>query len=665
MKRRLLTFMVIFFSFIPLVLSKEIETARVSTTIGLILRSEPRSGSMKKLTMPYNSIIEVVSTGSAGSGCEKAWVEVLYNNQIRGYACSTYLSDFKKVTISDEPPVEEPSTYQTDEEFFEYLKKEGFPNSYWEKLNNLRKIHPNWVFKASKTKYTWQAGLNEQDVTGRSLLSVNNTGINRGDEGYLSTRTGHYTWETDTFKPFDGSTWKQVNRETLAYYMDPRNFLTERTIFMFETLKYDKNNHTVKTVETILSSAFLKQYAPLFMKAAEETGVSPLYLAALSRQEVGTSSTNIVTNGKAGVIEGVNYTGYYNFFNIGASSSNNPKLMSLKSAKNKGWNTPEKAIVGGAWFIVSGYINAGQDTSYYQKFNFSANATKAIWHQYCTNVNALQGPAGTTFLAYLNAGIIDHPIVFNIPVFEGMPEKTSLPPLGNPNNWLKELKINDVNLSGFSGSKTEYEITIPSSILKIEAATVNSKAKVTGLGTFTVNEDSSVYDIIVTAANGDKKTYTVKVNKVEVLEQDVLLDDVMKASGYVVNNNKLQNISLGTNVPGLINKIVKDNLGVSVNVKENNNVVKTTGTITTGDIVTITSKNETRVYEVIIFGDITGTGQIGIVDLGAVQKHLLNVKKLTGAELLAADINKDGKVNIVDLGMIQKHLLKISYIEQS
>lgn len=58
-------------------------------------------------------------------------------------------------------------------------------------------------------------------------------------------------------------------------------------------------------------------------------------------------------------------------------------------------------------------------------------------------------------------------------------------------------------------------------------------------------------------------------------------------------------------------------------------------------------------------GDTNGDGKITIVDLARVQKHLLKVSTLSGADELAADTNGDGSVTIVDLARIQKHLLKL------
>jgi len=54
-------------------------------------------------------------------------------------------------------------------------------------------------------------------------------------------------------------------------------------------------------------------------------------------------------------------------------------------AYKEGWDTPEKAIIGGAQFIASSYINSSiykQDTLYKMRWN-PANPTV---HQYATDI---------------------------------------------------------------------------------------------------------------------------------------------------------------------------------------------------------------------------------------------------------------------------------------
>ena len=85
-----------------------------------------------------------------------------------------------------------------------------------------------------KTKNNWKDTLKNQNVAGRSTYQSTSS----SSQGYLSTEEGFYDWYTDKFKAQDASTWFQANSETIAYYLDPRNFLTEDGIFMFEDLNY-------------------------------------------------------------------------------------------------------------------------------------------------------------------------------------------------------------------------------------------------------------------------------------------------------------------------------------------------------------------------------------------------------------------------------------------
>ena len=74
----------------------------------------------------------------------------------------------------------------------------------------------------------------------------------------------------------------------------------------------------------------------------------------------------------------------------------------------------------------------------------------------------------------------------------------------------------------------------------------------------------------------------------------------------------------------------------------------------TGDIVSITSNGETKMYSIVIKGDVNGNGTIDVFDLLRVQKQLLKSLSLNNSEYKACDINKDGEVTILDLLLVQK-----------
>ncbi len=591
----------------------------------------------------------------------------------------------------------------TDAEFDAYLTNQGFPDTYKTKLKEIHKKHPTWVFIGTKTKYTWANAMKAQDEfsenskdtsPGNSFLNVNPTRVAEGLEGYLSTQPNDYSYYTNKFVPHDGLYWYQANSAAIAHYMDPRNYLSESALFMFEDLTYDSSYQTEATVKTVLSSDFLKQYSAYFMEAAIKYNVSPIFLASLVKQEVGTGSNNICTNGKAGKLsDGIDYTGYYNFFNIGAASSSNPKLASLRQAKAYGWTTPRAAIVDGAGIISRNYIACGQYTLYYQKYNFAPTATKEMWHQYTTNINSLESQSVSTFNSYKALNVAEKAFKFDIPIFTSMPASTPLPKKGNPNNYLKTLKVNGLAVSNFDGAKNNQSITIPyADKVSITGTLVASTSTVTGLDTFTMTGNTVTKNVVVTSANGVPKTYVLTITmqpnpntntggsgdtttpdnptdgtntNTNTNTNTYTVANVISSSTYKTDNTYLWNITYGTSVSTIVNKLKTYNSAASITVNDKNNKVKTSGTIGTGDKVIINTGSETKTLSIVIYGDTSGDGKISGIDLLNMQKHILGVVKLSGPYLKSADTSKDGKISGIDLLNMQKHILGKLVISQS
>ena len=81
-------------------------------------------------------------------------------------------------------------------------------------------------------------------------------------------------------------------------------------------------------------------------------------------------------------------------------------------------------------------------------------------------------------------------------------------------NALSELKVDGTIISGFSASKTSYTLSnISKESINITATANDSKAKVSGTGSKTLKYGENTFNIIVTAENGSKKTYTIIINK--------------------------------------------------------------------------------------------------------------------------------------------------------
>ena len=72
--------------------------------------------------------------------------------------------------------------------------------------------------------------------------------------------------------------------------------------------------------------------------------------------------------------------------------------------------------------FASKYINANQNTLYYQKFNVSPDAVYPIYtHQYMTNIRAHSQEAYSIYKSYKNNNLLNNTYEFLIPVYNNMP----------------------------------------------------------------------------------------------------------------------------------------------------------------------------------------------------------------------------------------------------
>lgn len=507
------------------------------------------------------------------NGKKTTWYAIKFDYAAREYTGYVVSACFNKKTYS----------YNDDSSFEESVK--SFPDSYKPFLRRLHAIHPNWNFKPDFTNLDFYASISAESQKYQSAIS------------YLYPSLFYRDKDNPNGIIVDGKSWYAPCFDAVAYYLDPRNFLTEKNIFMFESLIYNANQDAL--VNGILKGSFMdstftedgytKTYSNAFIEAAKESGVSSTHLASRALQEMGYK----MSSAASGTVPG--YEGYYNFYNIGAYSGENNYILGLQRAVKEGWNTRQKAITGGAKFISSNYVNNGKDTLYFQKFNVSSSRKTAPYtYEYMTNIMAPSSESVSIYNSYLNKGRLNDAFSFKIPVYNSM-------------------------------TKNAY--------------------KVSRTDTVGGNETD----------NGDNTENKSDDNKGETV---VSVQEKIAKSGYKITSGYLTNIALGTDMSTLRDKLTNAGAVVaSLNSAWNS---KTSGAIATGDIIEIDSKERysTVIYGDIdgdsnisvvdllyikknILGDISLSGankkaadinkdgRVDVVDLLLLKKYLLQEYSIT------------------------------------
>ncbi|MDO4608507.1 MAG: hypothetical protein Q4B40_04875 [Clostridia bacterium] len=382
------------------------QTAQI-TGDGVALRTKPSTASdstvIRRLNCNDTVTVNSQTTGqsiTAEGQTSNIWYNVTYGSDT-GYVSGIY--------------VYFPPTYEYDPDFEKNLK--NFPESYHSSLRALHAKYPNWQFVAHNVNISFKEAVEAQygvnDVTKtRKWVEINWKGDEWRDPRAYNKTTGK--WITLE------SRWTYASRAAIENYMDPRNSLTEGSIFAFMQQSYDSATQTKAVLKNVVAGTFLANgydgnadaYLDDIMEAAKQSKVNPYVLAATIIIEQGVNGTSSLISGKY-----AGYEGYYNFFNFGAYGTNVVKA-GLEYAKAQGWNSRRNAIVGGAKKYADGYISVGQDTYYYKDFNV-------------VNKNWNNQYASALYDAWTNAsrlkkGCMTNPnaaYIFKIPVYTDMPSE--------------------------------------------------------------------------------------------------------------------------------------------------------------------------------------------------------------------------------------------------
>lgn len=476
----------------------------------LNVRSGAGTGYSKTGTVSYGDSLTILSETTDSSGAK--WYKISCGS-VTGYVSAAYV----QLTSSG-------SQGSSDADFESYMTKQGFPESYKPYLRTLHEQHPKWIFTAQKLGVDWNTALKEECVVGRNL--VHSLAL----ASWKSMEKGAYDFNGGYWYGLDGS-WVAASKEIIMYYMDPRNFLNDTYIFMFENQSYDPSYQTESGVKTILADTFMSgsytcpdtkkkyTYSQTFMDAAKKSGVSPYHLASRCRNEQGVNGAPQ----SLGTVKG--YENYFNFFDIQAyaTSTMTAAEMGCKYAKTTNptyllpWTNQYKSIVGGSIFLGTGYITKGQDTLYLQKFDMVDGGNGLYYHQYMTCVFGQANEAISLKNAY-SQDILNSAMEFKIPVYNNMPDKLCPKPTssGDNNNYLKSLSVSGTSISPkfdkFTASYTA-KVNAEVSSVTVNANPLGKSAKVSGKGKVSLKTGENTVKVTCTAASGVKRTYTIKITR--------------------------------------------------------------------------------------------------------------------------------------------------------
>ena len=448
------------------------------------VRSSASTSSTLKDTLYLGTELEVLGTSASSSGCSAGWYKVKYYNGKTGYICKSLVDKYSDITKTDNTYCETlknkgfPASYCP---YLSYLHSK-YPNWNFtpEKTGITFLAAINGETGKNYTQNTYSDYLKSTTIAeagGWRVANAAYTAFMLDPRNYLNERN-IFAFEQLSYDKvnhtsnvvksiFDG-TW--LDNDTYAnYYINAGTLYNISPVHLASRTKqeggtsktYDAVSGNVSTKWSAASNVYVcssygsvsgsnfvvKSGTNLNVRKGPGTNYAKAtygnsnYVTATSNDTLSLVKTTKF-NDEKGCSAGwykVNVKkslkGIYNFYNIGAYGDN-PVIRGLAAAAGyvdeldgTPWNSQKTAIEYGAKFIANGYINKGQDTMYYQKFNTGPNNYyNKYTHQYMTNILAPASESLSAYSTYNNLKIINKAYVFKIPVYNSMPTESTTHP---------------------------------------------------------------------------------------------------------------------------------------------------------------------------------------------------------------------------------------------
>lgn len=496
-------------------------------------------------------------------------------------------------------------------------------------IQALAKAHPNWTFKLYETGLTWEATINSEYQDHAS--SIKNVVPSSYADEWICPICGRE--EQDTGR------WYCASRQAIEHIMDPRNSLNEANLFQYLQLSNDKSITKEQVAQMASKISYLnnQDIIDAIYEVANDPdyNINPFYIIGKILQEQGSGASALCSGqGYKG-----QYVGYYNLFNVGASGKGEETVIlnGLAYAQKEGWDTPKKAIMGGIG-LVKRYINRGQDTLYYQKFNVTYKPYYA--NQYAQNLLDAQSIGSILKGYYKDAELLDSSFTFVIPLYIDMPTN----PCKSPSISSTETgELAYINANG--GLKLKDEPNGNSIAIIDEGTQVLITQRATSkVGSYYWDKVSTPRGTgyMAREASDGSKTYLVVIgsNKNDnITEPD--------------SNNQI------TSEPGATVDTIKKKYSNAVIIDKDGNEITGDTLVGTGAKVKIDGVEK---YTIVKLGDASGDGKISPADYVRVKNQIMGTMQMDSITEKAADVNRDGKISPADYVQIKNHIMNTKNI---
>ena len=624
-----------------------------------------------------------------------------------------------------------------------------FPSSYQAGLNAVKRAYPNASFVYYDTGLEWSALFQAASFYYPYRCTIPNSKNSSGQYNYPSSYKGvefnnAFIFTQNEWAVQEGG-WTQASEKLIQYYVDPRNFLTETGIFSFLSTSYNESVDNVDTINAALKGTFMyydyssnkgtkltapknfsditvdnngkvsdgksnyetmeMTYAEVFCRLAKELGVSALALANRVRMEQGVNGNNPLISGNYNN----EFKGYYNYFNMNATGANNEEIYKngLTEAKNCGWNSPYKALLGGAKKYTTRYVNNGRNTPYLLKYNVVANNSGVVTYlPYMTAVFSAESESRNTYNTLKNIGLASDAdangvisttaFQFVIPVYRNMPQTLCAKPTGdgNPNYKLRGLAVagGQYSIGTFGVDQTSYSTVVPNSYssIRIDAQAFDRTTSITIAGQklqpdnnaavatyVNLNVGNNTVPVVVTSETGVSRTYTIVINREKALgpeptptphpdpgnkENKITFSQTLNVDE---SSKFINGFTVGSTIKDAKSLVVGTNCTIQFFSSDGKTQLGDSEKIKTGQIIRGMVDGQTKYeYKVVIRGDLNGDGILNVLDIVMQKRQILGTQTLTTLQKSAGDLDRNGTINVLDIVPIKRDIMGTAKVPQ-